>query len=230
MFTTITLKLVIGLIALILITRLLGKKEMAQVTPFDFVYALILGGIIEEGIYDTKTKIYHVIYAAALWAVLIYTVEKLPQKFEKIRKPLKGKTAIIIENGEIDIKEMKKAKLEMEQVRTMLRMQGVFSVSDVKYAFLEVSGQLSVMKYADQSPVTAKDLGVDTAPQEPSILLIDEGMVHEKSLKVIGKDKSWLDEQLGEHDIRRAEDVFYAEWTRLGGFYIRTYEDERHAT
>ncbi len=230
MFTTITLKLVIGLIVLLVITRLLGKKEMSQVTPFDFVYALILGGIIEEGIYDTKTKIYHVLYAAVLWAALIYTVEKLTQKYEKLRPVLKGKTTILVNDGEVDIEELKKAKLEMAQLRTMLRMQGIFSLSEVKYAFLEVSGQLSVMKYSQDQPVTASSLDIEASDTDPSILLIDEGVIHQKNLDQIDKNENWLKKHLSEKGIKKVKDVFYAEWDKQRGFHITTYDGEKHTT
>nr|WP_224752594.1 DUF421 domain-containing protein [Metabacillus arenae] len=106
-----------------------------------------------------------------------------------MRTPLKGRTSIIISNGEVNIKEMKKAKLEMEQIRTFLRMKGIFSLREVSTAVLETSGQLSVLKKSDETAVTKKDLNIQTEPNDRSYLLIDEGNLRDKNLDEIQQDK-----------------------------------------
>lgn len=107
-YVQIALKLVIGLIGLIVITRLLGKKEMSQVTPFDFIYALVLGGILEEGIYDKKVSIWQILFAIGVWGLSIYAIEVYSQKRDGMKNLIKGKPAIIIRNGKLDYRQMKK--------------------------------------------------------------------------------------------------------------------------
>lgn len=146
MDTSITLKVSIGLLALLVVICLLGKKELAQMTPFDFVYILVLGGLVEETIYDDLVSIWNLLYSVALWAILIYIIELIVRKFDWIRPTVKGKPTIIINNGEVDVTQLKKNKLEFEQLRTMLRQQSIFSIEENKYAILEPSGQLSVLE------------------------------------------------------------------------------------
>lgn len=84
-FVEIGLKIIVGLAALLAVTRLLGKKEMSQLTPFDFIYALVLGGILEEGIYDPKITIWQILFGVVVWGLLIYLIELFTLKFDVVR-------------------------------------------------------------------------------------------------------------------------------------------------
>ncbi|MFT8322083.1 MAG: DUF421 domain-containing protein [Bacillus sp. (in: firmicutes)] len=206
----IILKLVIGLIALIIVMRLLGKKEMSEVTPFDFIYTLILGGILEESLYDEKISILHILCAIAVWGLLIYIVEILVQKIDTVKKPLKGEPAELVENGKPNINELKKNHIEMEQLRSMLREKDIFSLKDANYVLLETNGMISAIKNPDTDSPT------------PSIMVMDEGLMKEHGLKKIGKSKAWLQEQLMKRNVK-AKEVFYAEWSEQHGFYLICY-------
>ncbi|OCA82977.1 hypothetical protein A8F94_17675 [Bacillus sp. FJAT-27225] len=227
LYATIALKLVVGFFALVAITRVLGKKEMSQVTPYDFVYAIILGGIIEESIYDDKVSIFHVLFGVLVWGIVIFSVEKLTEKYDKIRKPLKGTVSVLVKDGEIDHKEMRKNSLEMEQLRSMLRTQGLFSLKEVKYVFMETGGQISVMKHANADPVTPETLNVDAKDDHPSLMLVDEGKINEDALRTAGKDENWLLEELSKEGHNDISKIYYAEWSEQQGFYIKEFEFEK---
>ncbi|PLS18327.1 hypothetical protein CVD28_08370 [Bacillus sp. M6-12] len=213
MYPSIVLKLLIGLIALVFVTRLLGKKHMSQVTPFDFVYALILGGTVEETIYHQDHTIPQMLFSIAIWGALIYTVEKLTQRFDKLRGPLKGSSQILIQDGKVSIEELEKANLELEELRGMLRQKDIFSLKAVKYVFLETNGEISVMKYKEHEET-----------EEPSILLVDEGRILEHNLQIAGKDREWLMRGLSKEGISNIKDIYYAEWSIPEGFFIKKYE------
>ncbi|WP_053364902.1 DUF421 domain-containing protein [Bacillus sp. FJAT-27245] len=226
MYGTIALKLIVGFFALVVVTRLLGKKEMSQLTPYDFVFAILLGGIIEESVYDEKVNIFHVLFAVAIWGGVSYIVEKLGERFEKIRTPLTGTVSVLISEGKINHKEMRKNQLEMEQLRALLRTKGVFSLKDVRYVFMETGGQLSVMTKASTDPVTPEMLNIEAEEVDPSLLLVDEGQIKEEDLKTAGKDEAWLREELKKEGVTNIEDVYYAEWSPQQGFYIEVYEEK----
>ncbi|RHW32483.1 DUF421 domain-containing protein [Neobacillus notoginsengisoli] len=223
MYGTIALKLGVGFFALVVVTRLLGKKEMSQLTPYDFVFAILLGGIIEESIYDEKVHIGHVLFAVTVWGLISYLVEKLAERFEWIRLPLKGKISVLIDDGEVNHKEMKKNQMEMEQLRALLRIEGIFSLKDVRYVFMETGGQISVMKKPTADPVTPSMLNIDPEGVDPSILLVDEGQIKEEELKKAGKDEVWLKEELKKEGAGNIKDIYYAEWSPQQGFLIRKY-------
>jgi uncharacterized membrane protein YcaP (DUF421 family) len=225
MFLSIAIKLVLGLIAMLLIMRVLGKKEMAQVTPFDFVYALVLGGILEEGLYDKNVSILHILFTFLIWGILIYVVEILVLRQDKLRDPIKGQPALLIENGNINIKAMEKNHMELEQLLSMLRGKGVFSLREVKYAILETGGSLSVMKHAESQPATAKMLDIQPPSKEMSLLLIDEGAIEEDNLKYAGKNKDWLFSEIKKEGYEKPEEIYYAEWNNEDGFFIKGYDE-----
>ncbi|MFC3041576.1 DUF421 domain-containing protein [Virgibacillus xinjiangensis] len=220
MFLSIAIKLAVGMIGVIIVTRLLGKKEMAQVTPLDFVYALILGGIIEEGIYSSSTNVGHILTALAIWTILIYIIETTTQKFDNWRHLIKGSPTLIIENGKINMKAMKKHKLETEQVRELLRMQGIFSIGQVNYAILENSGQLTVLERAGEEPVSRQEFKEEFPENSLTYLLVEEGDINNPALKQAGKDRNWLLNELKKRNYPLS-DIQFAEWNPNQGFYVQ---------
>ncbi|MDO6448456.1 DUF421 domain-containing protein [Oceanobacillus profundus] len=206
---------------MLLVVRLLGKKELSQITPFDLVYLLVLGGLLEESIYDDLVTVWQVLYAIGLWAVLIYIIELIVRRFDRMRTVIKGEPSIIIKDGELDVKTLKKNKLESEQLRTMLRQQGIFSLQEVKYAVLEPSGQLSVLKNELSSPVTAEMLSIKPKKATLTHLLVDEGRIEKKALKNIQKDERWLRAQLAEKGYKDLSKIYYAEWSSVNGIVVR---------
>lgn len=215
-------KLTAGLIGVMVVLRVLGNKELAQVTPLDFVYALILGSIIEESIYDTQVKFYEMMLTLAYWGALIFVIERFALKNERFRRWTKGTAELIINDGEIDNKVLDKSNMDVDEVRELLRLKGVFSLRDVKYAILETSGQLSVIKYAGEEPVLRKEV-LDLHDENAiAYLFIDAGKIEYYALKQAGKDEEWLKQSLEEETGYNLKDVYIAEWNENDGYYIQT--------
>jgi uncharacterized membrane protein YcaP (DUF421 family) len=220
------LKLVIGLAALIIVTRLLGKKEMSQVTPFDFVYAVVLGGLVEENLFKkSPSSIWEMLFGIAVWGLLIFIVEKSTQKSDKLRPILKGQANPLVKNGEIQIDNLRKAELEMEQLKSLLRLKGVFSMNDVKDVLLETSGSISVLLKPEAQTATYAGLDVKAPRSDMAEIVMDEGKPVKLGLERIGKDEEWLYQKLKEEGIHKAEDIYFAEWSESDGFYIQQNSD-----
>ena len=217
------LKLTLGLIGVLLVLRLMGKKELAQITPLDFVYALILGGIIEESLYDSAVPVYEMLFSLFYWALLIFVLEKISIKSPWFKRIAQGGPEVLIENGELNIKSMKRNNMDVDEVRMLLRMQGVFSVSEVRYGILEESGQLSVMQFAKEEPPTRKETLDDFEENTMSMLLIDAGKIENKRLEEPGLDETWLRDKIKEKTGEDLENIYFAEWDEDEEFYIQTY-------
>lgn len=215
MFLQIASKLVVGLIGLLLVTRLLGKKTLSEITPFDLIYTLVLGGILEESLYDDKINALHFLFAVALWGIMIYFLESVVQKKDKINTFIKGTPSVLIYDGELNLLEIKNNHIEMEQLRSMLRSQNCFSLRTVKYAVLEIGGSISVMNKSEED-------------EEFSYLLVDESVIEIKTLQSIGKDKKWLIENLKEEGYQNLEEIVYAEWSSKQGLYVKTYQQSEN--
>lgn len=220
-------KLFFGLIALLVVTRLLGKKEMSQLTPFDFIYSIVLGGILEESIYDDKVSGLHVWFAVAVWGAMLFVIEKLSQKYDRIRILLKGESSILIRDGEFNIQELNKNHLEMEQLRVMLRQQGVFFLREVRDLYLEPGGTVSLRKYPEFGEVTPAMMELKVKDEALNFLFVDEGKINEEILRFVGKSPEWLYDELQKLGYSTVKDILYAEWSQTDGFFIKTYNEDK---
>lgn len=218
------LKLTVGLIGVLLVLRLMGKKELAQITPLDFVYALILGGIIEEALYDPAVPVYEMLFSLFFWALLIFVIEKITLKSRIFKNITQGGPEILVENGKLNIKSMKRNNMDVDEVRMLLRMKGVFSLTDVKYAILEESGQLSVLQYAREEPPIRDEVLEEYEENRMTILLVDAGKVEYKRLEELGYDLEWLKDKIKEDTGEDLENIYLAEWDKVNGMYVQTKE------
>lgn len=221
-YTYIGIKLFAGFFGLWVMTRLLGKKEISQLTPFDFVTSLMLSELVGNTVYDREVKLTELVFALAVWMALSLALEKAMQRFPWLSRPLSGRPDIVIRNGRIDEAAMKRNKLDMHQLGMLLREQNVFSVQDVAYAIFETNGNLSVMRNAKADEVSREDLGLPEKPVHMKYILIDHGCVERSLLKEIGRDEPWLMKQLQARGVERAEDVLYAEWSAGSGLHVQT--------
>lgn len=218
----IALKIFIGFIGLWVLTRLLGKKEISQLTPFDFVSSVMLSDIVGETVYAEDIDYSELIFALFLWGALSFTFEKIPQKLKQARGLLDGKPSIIICDGEVNLQHMRQNGLDFDQLGMLLRQHDVFFISEVAYAIFEPNGTLSVMKKPSEEAVKRKDLGLDTFNEKAhlSYCLVENGVIDQTSLQLIGKDEAWLKQLLRKNGYDRLKDVAYAEWKEDEDLYV----------
>ncbi|QZY53932.1 DUF421 domain-containing protein [Crassaminicella profunda] len=218
------IELFIGFIALFIIMKILGKRQLSQITPFDFISALVLGELLGNAIYDEEIGILYVLFSMFLWGVLMFVIELVSQKFMKTRAFLEGNPSIVIRKGKIDRDELKKNKLDINELLNLLRKKDVFSMREVEYAILESDGQLSVLKKSDYAAPTRKDLNLPSEPVYLPITFISDGMVLWDNIKAKGFNENWLRLQLKDQHIKKFEDVFYAEWLEEDGLLIQPFK------
>ena len=215
MYIGISSKLITGAIGIFILLRIMGKKTMSELTPFDLIYILLLGAVVEEAIYDDKVNVLHVLFAIVLWGLFVYVIEKALQHTDKFSTFIEGEPAILIEKGRLNLKELDANFFDIEQLRSMLRQNNVYSIADVYYSILEVNGNLTVIT-RDEAVV-------------PSALLVEFGTIQENTLNYIMKDELWLRTELskqGHNDL--SEDV-YCEWMESSKeLKIETYDNTIH--
>jgi uncharacterized membrane protein YcaP (DUF421 family) len=212
MIGLIAAKLIIGIFALIFVARVIGKKSLSQLTAFDFIYTLILGGLVEGPLYDDQVNILHILFTLVLWGVLIRLIEYLIRKSNKFNHLVKGSPGILIYDGKLNILELEKNNIEMEQLRSILRKNNCFSLKQAKYLVLECGGEVSLLKY-------------DNISNPFTFLLIEEGNIKENSLKNIGKEVNWLISSLEKIGYTNLSHILYAEWSYDEGFFIIENKD-----
>ncbi|MDM5298347.1 DUF421 domain-containing protein [Bacillus pumilus] len=223
-FFNIFIELLTGFFALFLITKLLGKTQFAQITPFDFISALILGEMVGNAIFDQDVSILHILFAVGVWGVLIYTVEWLSQRFKSFRAILEGRPTLVIDKGHICYNRLKKNMLDLNQLQTLIRAKGHFALNEIEYAILETDGSVSVLPKMKYTPATAQDVNVKGKEVKLPRTFIIDGEVLKKDLKEAGFDETWLKQQLKDQHISSYQDVLFCEWIENEGIYATKYK------
>lgn len=221
-----TTELIVGFFALLLLTKVLGKNQITQLTPFDFISALVIGELVGNAIYDKDIGLQYVLYAIFVWGSLIYCIEIITQKFRITRGFLEGTPAIVIAKGRIQYEELRKNKLDLNQLQHLLREKSVFSVRQVEYGILETNGTVNVQLKPPYALPTNRDLSLNPKNLPMPVLLIMDGEIIKKALKEIGRDETWLKDQLKERGIMSYKDVLYAEWIDGEPLFLQTYRAE----
>lgn len=209
-------KLIAGFMGLWAMTRLLGKKELSALTPFDFISAVILGDLVGDTIYEKEHTIPMLLFTLAIWTLLSVTFEKITLHLPKLRKPLEGEPEILIRDGKIDMGKLRKNNLDFEQLRMMLRSKDTFSVSEVAYAIYETNGSLSILKKAQYEPATREDLLVPVPESVLPVSIIEDGIIQRDTLGSLGHDEEWLAKELRKLGYSGPQSVVYAEITEEG--------------
>ncbi|MDF1507481.1 DUF421 domain-containing protein [Robertmurraya sp. DFI.2.37] len=222
-YLQILIELIFGYIALFALTKIMGKTQITQITPFDFISALILGELVGNAIYDNDITFQKVIYAVVIWGLLIFITEILTQKKKGLRKLLEGKPSIVIRKGKIDYEMLKKARLDINQLQHLLRSRGIFSIRECEYAILETDGSISVLRKSSYEHVTIRDLNLPRSAVKLPVTLILDGEIEADNLHFIKWNEEMLYNEMKKFGIDSEKDVLYAEWREGEELLIQTY-------
>jgi uncharacterized membrane protein YcaP (DUF421 family) len=227
------LRLVIAFITLIALTRIMGRKEISQMTFFNFVSAISIGTLGASLAIDSSISITNGLISLVAWSAFTVATGFLDLKSPKFRYAIEGQPVILIKKGKIMDEALRKVRLDLDALNTLLRKKNIFAVSDVDYAIFETDGTLSVMKKEPKLPLTKSDMDMDikqsniyTFPISTSV--IADGEIKEENLKKLNLDKKWLEEQLKMSGINSISNVFYAEVQKDGTLFIDTKNDVLH--
>ncbi|KAF0818127.1 hypothetical protein KIS4809_2929 [Bacillus sp. ZZV12-4809] len=226
------LRLVLAFITLLVLTRIMGRKEISQMTFFNFVSAISIGTIGASLAIDANFSITHGLISLAGWSSFTIFLGFLDIKSEKVRMAIVGSPVILIRKGKIMEKELRKARLDIDSLKALLRKKNVFSMSDIDYAIFETDGTLSVMKKDTKESVTKEDLKnthqVSTNIYPFPMTVISDGKINNENLKSLNLNHSWLKKQIQSAGIHSFDDVFYAEVQKDGSLYIDSANDLIH--
>ncbi|OPX41996.1 hypothetical protein CLHUN_41100 [Ruminiclostridium hungatei] len=212
----------IGFVILLLFTRATGKKQLSQMTIFTYITGITLGSMIGEMVIHGGVEFMEEVLGVILWGVFSFVVEYVALKIPFMRVVLDSEPTIVIKRGEIQVKELRKMRLNMDDLTMLLREKDVFTVRDVWYAILEPHGELSIVKKAAKQPVLMENMGFQ--PQNPSYLpgeLITDGNLITKNLLEFGKTEEWLTQELSKQGITSIKQVFYAELSEGDTLFIQ---------
>ena len=165
--------------------RLMGKRQIGDLQPNELVVTLLISEIAAIPLQDPSRPLSEGIVAIFILVVLEIIMSILPMKSMRIRKWISGSSVVIIKNGEIDQKAMKKVRMTVLDLIEMLRMQNIFDLSTVAYAVLEVNGNLSVLLKDCEMPVTKKDMNLKREESDLPLPVISDGKTVSESLSAL---------------------------------------------
>lgn len=215
------------------IMRIMGKREVGELSIFDLVISIMVAEIAVFALEDPERPLYDGIAPMITLLVIQVGIALLSLRFRKLRLLFDGKPSVIIHNGEINQKEMKKQRYNMDDLLMQLRSQNIDSVSDVEFAVLETSGQLSVLP-KEKNEKSSSPGGNANKKREAALAslvqnvkfealplpLILDGKVDDYNLKQIGKTRFWLKNQIQAKGLVDFKDVFFCSIDHKGRIYI----------
>ena len=209
LFSTIIKCISIYLLALLL-SKLIGIKIISQMNFFDFIMGVSVGSMIAKIIIDKEHVVFSGIIALITFTLLTIATSYLNLKSYTVRRITNAKTLILIENGRIIDKNMKRLRITINELMMKLREKDVFSLDDVQFAIMESNGQLSVLIKANKKPITPYDMDLKVKSFSLINDVIIDGKIIDKNLEIAGIDKKWLQSEIKKKSINNIEDVFYA--------------------
>lgn len=199
-----------SLIILFFLTKLLGNKEMSQLSLFDYINGITIGSIAAEMATALETNFLYPLLAMIIYALAVFLLAILTSKSIKLRRFLSGKSMILFDNGKIYKGNLKKSKIELSEMLVQARINGYFDLNDIETAILESNGRLSFLPKSTSRPLTPKDMNLSPETKKLVINIIMDGKILSDNLKFSGNNKIWLQRKLKEQGIHRIKDVFLA--------------------
>lgn len=186
------LRCLVSLVTLFLVTKMIGKKQVSQLSLFDYVIGISIGNFAAEMAINLDSEYLHGVVAVIVFGIVAYLVSILTLKNLKIRKFFIGDPTVLIDRGQIIYNNLKKTKFDINDLLEECRINGYFDISAINYALMESSGKISFLAKPDNQNPTNKDLKIKKENSGLCANLIVDGQIIEQTLKYVHKDKTWL--------------------------------------
>lgn len=206
--------------------RLLGKKQLAQLSSFEYVIGIMMGGIGAITAFGFSIQSWYLgFYALIVCALSVILLNVLQLKSKKIRDWIVGKGTVLIKDGKIMEDNLKQVKFSSDDLLQQLRKKNAFAISDVEFAVLETSGDVSVMLKKENMPLTPKMLGVTVANgPEPQTVIMD-GEIMDEPLATLRKSRQWLMTELEKLGVA-IENVYLGQVNSYGELFVDLFDDK----
>ncbi len=209
---TIVIRTILFYILILIIFRLMGKREIGELSILDLVVFIMIGELAVVAIERPNVRIFHAVLPMAILMLIQITLAMISLKSKPFRDLVDGKPTIIINKGKIDEIAMRKQRYNFDDLMTQLREKDIRSIADVEFAILESSGSLSVIEKLKNS----KD---DSKQGDITIPLILDGEIDEENLSRINKTNFWLRQELKQKGYRDIKKISFCSYEN-GKFFV----------
>lgn len=193
--------------ALFVIAKVMGHKQMAQLDFFDYITGITIGSIAAELATELEEP-WKPLVATVVYGVVEVFLSVVTRKFPKMRKYVNGTPTILMNNGTLYRRNMKKAKLELSEFMMMCRQEGYFNLNDIQTAIFEYNGRLTVLPTSTKRPMNPEDMNLTPQPEYICTEVIMDGRILEENLSRMGLDTKWLQKQIEEQGYHDVKEIF----------------------
>lgn len=205
-------------VALFLITKLIGYRQISQLSIFDYVNGITIGSIAAEMATELEKPLQPLL-AMAIYCLLVVLTSWLTTHSVRMRRWLTGRTLVLLQNGTLYRENLKKAKLDVNEFLTQCRDSGYFDLNEIQLALLETTGKISFLPKSAMHPATPQDMGVTVPQAQPQINVILDGETLTDNLEYLGYNEDWLDHRLEEQNYTVGQ-IFLATCDREGSLTL----------
>ena len=212
---------------LVFVTRVMGKRQVGELQPFEFVVAILLADMAAVSMRDKETPLLNSLVTIFTLTFAHVLVSYIALCSQRVRRLVCGRPSVVIENGIIQERTMRSLRYNINDLLEQLRGKGYPNVADVEYALLETNGKLSVLPKSQNRPLTPRDMAIPTGYEGLPLTLIVDGEVDHEALCRAGLDVNWLQEQLKKQGITSVKDVLFANLDTAGSLFLQAKETTR---
>lgn len=186
----------ISLFLLFIVCKLIGKKQVSELSLFDYVIGISIGNFAAEMIINFDIQFVNGMIAIVVFGISSYIVSMITLKSIFLRRILIGTPTIIVQNGKIIKENLVKTKIDVNDLLEQVRTNGYFDLSEVEYVIMEANGKLSILPKSENKQVTLKDMNIKTDKASLCANVIIDGKIMNNNLSNMKKDEEWLSKEL----------------------------------
>lgn len=198
-----------SVVALFFLTKLIGRKQMSELSMFDYINGITIGSIAAEMATELESP-HRPLAAMIIYALAVTGISILDNKSIKLRRLLTGVPLVLFQDGKLYSKSLATCKISVDDFLAQCRLNGYYNLASLQTAMLEPNGRMSFLPRADTRPLTPGDMSLSPRQELLPVNVIVDGTVMKDNLKSIGHDELWLLEQLSKQNIPAASGVTLA--------------------
>lgn len=203
----VTIRALSSLVILFFTTKIIGKRQISELSLFDYVIGISIGNFAAEMTINTESNEINGIYAVVLFGLCAYLISYLTMKSIKLRRFFSGTPTVIIQSGKLLSKNMNKVKIDINDLLEQIRMKGFFDLSEIEYAIMEANGTISILPKSLYKPLTCKDMKIKTDHSSIQANIIIDGKLMHSNLIKLHKTEAWVIKQLNILGYKKIEDI-----------------------
>lgn len=209
-YLNVTLLSIGSIVILFILTKIIGNKQISNMTLFDYINGITIGSIAAEMATSLEENFMLPLIAMIIYGLSSLGISYVSKKSIKLRRLFTGHSVILMDNGKLYKKNLSKARLDVNEFLTQCRINGFFNLADIQTAIIEPNGMISILPVPDKRPVNPQDLNLSPNQEKVMTSVIMDGRILHQNLKHIGKEEEWLRKQLKEQWNTKINDIFLA--------------------